>query len=83
MFTLYRVTRQGNMTEPEKRYLRRVKLQVATKPNPNRKWLTAVKPDFVPCKPRGRSHCRLNHVQRVQVLEKAAAREKFIASLKF
>jgi hypothetical protein len=83
--------RSEPLTEPEKRYLRRSKGIVlphsaAVGPKPldrpkDRDFLAPRKPDYVPCKPRGRSGCRMSHEKRALVLQRAFDREKFFASL--
>lgn len=53
---------------------------VNTKPK-ERDFLTIVKADFVPRKPRGRSGCRLNDATRARLMQRVSLREAFFASI--
>lgn len=83
--------RSEPLTEPEKRWLRRSKGIVlphsaAVGPKPfdgpkDRNFLAPKRLDYVPCKPRGRSGCRMSNEKRMLVLQRALDREAFFASL--
>lgn len=46
-----------------------------------RDFLTCVKSDYVPAKPRGRSGCRMSPAKRALVMAKRSAREAFFATI--
>jgi hypothetical protein len=46
-----------------------------------REYYAPVRANFVPCKPHGKSGCRLSHEKRLILLEKSLKRAAFFASL--
>lgn len=86
------LTRQHNLTEREKRYLRTVKQIKASHsvastldaPKPVKKvrdYLAPVKPSYVPTV-RGRTGCKLNPSHRAMVQKKREANQAFHAELR-
>jgi hypothetical protein len=77
------------LNDKQKRYLRRSKgikapfsLDTAPPAFKNvRDYFAPVDANFIPCKPRGRSGCRMSHEKRLLLLTRALDRKAFFASL--
>jgi hypothetical protein len=85
----FKYYRSEPLTEKEKAYRRKslgIKQRFAAdQPQDTsvkqRDYLAPVKANFVPCKPRGRSGCRMSHEKRLLILQRAEKRVAFFNEL--